>query len=247
MHRAFTEVEQRPFPLPSFPWVMTQEWEHLLMIHWPVTASLLKKQIPEQLELDTFEKTAWISYVLFQVNDAKIRSLPKIPYLHSFIELNVRTYVTYKGKPGVYFFSLDANKRPIVFAAKIGALLPYRFADIAFHQENSGFCFKTKRKHSDRLKDNFESYYRSTSDPFFPSPHSLDYWLLERYCFWTTKGKWVFRGDIHHDKWKVTTAKAKIVENTMASFLPRSSFQTKPLLHYTSNKKVFAWPIKHVK
>ena len=34
-----------------------------------------------------------------------------------FCELNVRTYVRYKGMPGVYFFSLDAASLPAVIGA----------------------------------------------------------------------------------------------------------------------------------
>ena len=47
------------------------------------------------------------------------------PVSHVFPELNVRTYVTYQGKPGVYFFSLDASNLLAVWAARAVYHLPY--------------------------------------------------------------------------------------------------------------------------
>src|SRR5271163_1021013 len=47
-----------------------------------------------------------------------------------FNELNVRTYVVLNGKPGVFFFSLDANHQWTVWGARLKYALPYYLADI---------------------------------------------------------------------------------------------------------------------
>ena len=63
--------------------------------------------VPAGLELDTFEGQAWIGVVPFRMTG--IRPVASAAaWLSAFAELNVRTYVTVGGKPGVCFFSLDA-------------------------------------------------------------------------------------------------------------------------------------------
>jgi uncharacterized protein YqjF (DUF2071 family) len=58
------------------------------------------------------------------------RWLLPLPGHSSFAELNVRTYVTFGGKPGVFFFSLDATSHAAVWAARATYHLPYFFAEM---------------------------------------------------------------------------------------------------------------------
>ena len=60
------------------------------------------------------------------------RWLPALPWLSAFPELNVRTYVEMQGKPGVWFFSLDATNPLAVWTARRMFHLPYHRADISF-------------------------------------------------------------------------------------------------------------------
>ena len=87
---------------------MTQTWYQLLFAHWPIPAEVLRPLIPPCFDLDTFDGSAWIGVVPFGMRDVRWRFLPPVPFTHTFLELNVRTYVTAEGKAGVYFFSLDA-------------------------------------------------------------------------------------------------------------------------------------------
>ena len=54
--------------------------------------------------------------------------MPPVPRLSTFPELNVRTYVTRDGKPGIWFFSLDAGSTLAVEGAKRLYRLPYHRA-----------------------------------------------------------------------------------------------------------------------
>src|SRR5262249_34114275 len=96
----------RPWPVPSRPWVMTMSWHDLLFAHWPVPLAPLRESLPPQLPIDTFEGQAWIAVVPFRMTHVGPRGFPNLPYLSSFNELNVRTYVKVGDKPGVFFFSL---------------------------------------------------------------------------------------------------------------------------------------------
>src|SRR5438128_1258865 len=108
------QTEHRPWPLPDAPWVMRQTWYDLLFAHWPIAADVMRAHIPPQLELDTFDGQAWVGVVPFGMSNVYPRLTMPVPGLSYFLELNVRTYVTVGGKPGVYFFSLDASNRMAV-------------------------------------------------------------------------------------------------------------------------------------
>lgn len=239
MYKEYKELEHRPYELPASPWLMTQVWRDLLFMHFPVSADIVKSYIPGDLELDTFENKAWISIIPFRITNMRARGLPLIPYLNAYLELNVRTYVTYKGIPGIYFFSLDADHLLAVAGARALAGLPYKRAAMSFHKNEKDMEVVSQRIGS---TETLKVSYRSGSILFEPLPGSIDHWLLERYCLYTYWGGSLLRGDIHHDKWKVTAAEASIHTNTMTSF----SLSQPPLLHYSNRRRFFFYPLKKV-
>ncbi|MGX1079366.1 uncharacterized protein YqjF (DUF2071 family) [Bacillus sp. SLBN-57] len=97
-------TSHRPFPLPEGPWMMTQTWNHVLFAHWAVDPEAIRGQIPAALELETFNGKAWIGILPFLLTNMRPRFLPPFPFISRFPELNVRTYVAYKGVPGIYVF-----------------------------------------------------------------------------------------------------------------------------------------------
>ena len=127
---------------------------------------------------------AWIGLVFFQVKGNRPRFIPPLPGLQSYLELNVRTYVTYKGKAGVHFFSLDASHPFIVKLTTFGNFLPYRNAKINFKKHKKTFLIYSK----------CECKYESLLTTFKPIAEpiestQLNTWLTERYCLWAkTKG-----------------------------------------------------------
>src|SRR4051812_6430821 len=113
-----TEIEHRPWPLPTMPWVGFMRWHDLLFAHWRVSAKQLRPWIPSSLQIDTWQGEAWLGIVPFRMSDVGPRLTPAVPGLSAFPEINVRTYVTIDDKPGVWFFSLDATEKLAVRAAR---------------------------------------------------------------------------------------------------------------------------------
>src|SRR5688500_16938127 len=85
---------------PAGAHVMDQNWDHLVFLHWPIDPAIVRPLIPPQLEIDTFDGQAWIGITPFAVTHLRILSLPEVPGLDHFVELNVRTYVHFRGIPG---------------------------------------------------------------------------------------------------------------------------------------------------
>src|SRR6185295_18876721 len=121
--------------------MMQQNWENLLFLHWPIAPAVLRPLIPAALEIDTCDGQAWIGVTPFAVTGLRVLSLPAVPGLNSFFELNVRTYVHYRGMPGIWFFSLDASKLLPAVAARAVFDLPYFKAEMTFTSTANEFRF----------------------------------------------------------------------------------------------------------
>jgi len=140
---------------------MTQTWHDLLFAHWPLPQTVMRPLVPAQLTLDTFDGQCWVGVVPFHMCSIRGRSLPPLPGLSRFPELNVRTYVTYGGKPGVYFFSLDAGNRPAVWAARTFYHLPYFHAAMTSKEFGGNIHY---RSHRLRGAAEFLGHYRPTAE-----------------------------------------------------------------------------------
>jgi len=238
-----TDADHRPWPLPNRPWVMKQTWHHLLFAHWEAAPSLLRPLIPPELMLDTFEGVAWVAVVPFGMNGIRLRGLPPIPGTAAFPEINVRTYVTHQGKPGVYFFSLDAANSPAVAAARLLLELPYYRAAIELSTTAGGdTSYRSRRTHGNAKPAEFIGGYAPISEPFRASPGSLDAWLTERYALYVVRRGSVNRVDIHHQPWPLQRAEAEIRVNTMAEASGIALPDAPPLLHYARELDVLIWP-----
>src|SRR4051794_8370159 len=117
------EIDQpphRPYPAPSGPWLMRMTWNDLLFAHWRVEAAAMRARVPSGLEIEEFGGSAWLGVVPFTMSGVRAKWLPPVPGAAVFPELNVRTYVrsTRDGRPGVWFFSLDASSRVAVWGAR---------------------------------------------------------------------------------------------------------------------------------
>jgi hypothetical protein len=174
----------------------------------------------------------------------RARFAPPIPGLSALPELNVRTYVTLDGKPGVYFFSLDAASRIAVWAARASYRLPYFLADMKVQQGNGFFDYS-----SSRLRGNarFRLQYRPTTPVQLREPGSLEHWLTERYCLYTVSGGSVYRAEIHHQQWPLQNAGAEIAENTMASAAEIKLPEMTPILHFAKRLEVLIWPLRKLR
>jgi uncharacterized protein YqjF (DUF2071 family) len=220
---------------------MKQIWHDLLFAHWPLPPAVMRPLIPEQLKLDTFDGDCWVGVVPFRMSGIRSRGMPAIPGLSRFPELNVRTYVTYGGKPGVYFFSLDAANLPAVWAARTFYHLPYFHAAMT-SEERDGSIHYSSRRH--RMLAEFRGIYRPTSEVQLRDKGSIEHWLSERYCLYTTHQGQVYRGEIHHQRWPLQDAEAELKVNTVAAAANILVPESAPLLHFARRLEVLIWPLR---
>src|SRR3954462_15452426 len=106
--RSLEHLEHRPWPIPKRGWTMGQTWDVLLFAHWRVPLEELRAHVPAELDVDTHDGSGWLGITPFRISALRARGLLPLPGASSFLELNVRTYVTAGDRPGIWFFSLDA-------------------------------------------------------------------------------------------------------------------------------------------
>lgn len=238
------KVEHRPFPLPDKPWVMQQSWSKLLFAHWPLNPDTLRRHIPDCLDLDSYEGFSWIGVVPFAMRKVHPRYTPETPWLSNFLELNLRTYVSKNGIPGVYFFSLDCSNPVAVFIARKFYHLPYFNAKMALSINGSEINYLSRRAGSDII---FDGSYKAQGPVIESSPGSIEAFLTERYCLYTTDriGN-CYQGVIHHDKWPLQKAEAEIRTNSLAEQLGIVLPSIEPLLHYSENIDTIEWALSRL-
>lgn len=239
-HIAFSRTDHRPWPIPDIKWKWRQTWVDLVFAHWPVPASELRPYVPKPLHIQEFDGTSWLGIVPFRMEGVMRRPLPDLPWISSFPEINVRLYVKYEDKPGVWFLSLDATNSLAVWAARRYFHLPYYSARISIEKQGHRCHYKSRRKGANAI--GFHGKYEPDSEPYEAEAGSLEHWLTERYCLYTKdSGGDLYRAEVHHRPWQLQKAKADIAENTMLLpfniHLPESS----PLLHFASRLDVVVW------
>ncbi|MFL5624434.1 MAG: YqjF family protein [Ktedonobacteraceae bacterium] len=240
------KVDHRPFPMPGGPWIMTQIWNTLLFAHWPLAPEILRPLVPSVLPLDTFDRQCWVGLTPFYMTHVRPRGFPPIPRLSQFPEMNVRTYVVVHGIPGVYFFSLDAGNPLAVALARALFHLPYYHAGMSCKRAGEIIHYRSWRAQLCARPAEFVARYRPLPPVFSAQRGSLEYWLVERYCLYTTLRDRVYRAHIHHRPWPLQAAELELERNTMALASDIHLPATRPLLHYAHRQEVLVWPLQRV-
>jgi uncharacterized protein YqjF (DUF2071 family) len=221
---------------------MTQSWHDLLFAHWRVDAARLRPLIPGALDVDTFHGQAWVAVAPFRMSGVRPRGAPALPWLSSFPELNVRTYVVADGKPGVWFFSLDAGNPIAVALARCWFHLPYFRARMKCESTEEWIHYRSERTHRRAPEGVLEGRYRPAGEIFEAPSGTLEHFLTERYCLYASDAHGrIYRGEIHHPAWPLQVAEAQFARNTMLQAAGMVLPMENPLLHFARKQEVVVW------
>jgi uncharacterized protein YqjF (DUF2071 family) len=241
--RSLEHLEHRPWPVSARGWVMGQTWDDLLFAHWRVPLEAVRFHVPPELEVELHEGSAWVGITPFRVSGVRARGMLPLPRISSFLELNVRTFVrAADGKPGVWFFSLDASSRAAVEVARRAYKLPYFHARIAAERRGQWVDYECARlEERGRV---FSGRYRPDGDVFHAEPGSLEWFLTERYCLYATDSRGALqRAEIHHDLWPLQAAEAEVELTTISPI----ELDGAPVCHFSRRQDVVFWPLEPVR
>lgn len=195
---------------------MKQTWRTLAFMHWRLDPGVLAGLLPAPFTPDTFDGYAWIGIAPFEITGLRVRGVLPLPGVSRFPELNLRTYTTLDGKPGVYFFSLDAASRLAVWGARRFYRLPYFKAAMTIRRGAGTVHFSSERL-AGAPGASFAARYSPSGPARTSELGSLDYFLTERYCLYTVgrTGR-PLRAEIMHPPWLLHPAEATIERNSLA-------------------------------
>lgn len=190
-----------------------QRWRELLFVHWEVDPAAVRALVPEGLELDLWEGRALVGVVPFRMRGVRPWWLPR-PFAQSFLELNVRLYVTHEGRPGVYFLSLDAASWTAVKAARAGWSLPYFHARMAVERAGDRVRYSSERIGGGA---SLRADYRVGRALGPSEPGSLQFFLLERYLLFVEREGRIRCGQVAHTPYRAFDATLLSLEQTVVS------------------------------
>jgi uncharacterized protein YqjF (DUF2071 family) len=230
--------EHRPWPAPSEPWKFYQEWNNAIFLHFQVTLAELEKFVPKELEIDLFEGKPWVSVVPFTMEKIRPRYLPAFPPISDFHEINIRTYVKFNNKTGVYFLSIEGGKKLSCIVARGISELPYRFSEIKRTPN-------TYSSQNPEFNDALDIEYRIGKE--LSAKTELDKWLTERYALFQDAEDVINEFEIHHLEWPVCEIEIQRLNLQYPRF--EKLIHKKPTLtHYSKGIQVIAWgKVKHRK
>ncbi|WP_229783551.1 YqjF family protein [Deinococcus sedimenti] len=223
------------------PWVLRMRWLDLCFMHWEVPPGAVQATLPPGVKVDTRAGHAYVAAVPFRMEDVAPRLVPAVPGLSAFPELNLRTYVTVNGEPGVWFYSLDVTQPLAAALARTFFHLPYRQARMWVDRSGDVTRYASVRTDLRTGPGAFAGAYRPTGPVLDPDPNSLEAWVTDRLLLFSADAAGrVYRGRIHHVPWPLRAAQADIRVNTLGHGLGFDLSGPPHLLH-AERLDVTAW------
>lgn len=126
-------------PRPLRARLLRQRWVDLAMLHWEVPVAAVEPYLPPGVRPDTFDGRTYVGLIPFRMLDCALGAGPSVPFFGSFLETNVRLYsVDERGRRGIVFRSLDADRLAVVLGARAALGLPYVWSRLGFRRLDRG-------------------------------------------------------------------------------------------------------------
>lgn len=224
----------RSWAIPQRRWTYYQEWNRVLFLHWQVPPAIVHPHLPTGLAADRYNGNCYISLVAFTMEQIRPRFLPAVPLISNFDEINLRTYVTVNGRPGVYFLSIEAGRRVSSLLAKTLSGLPYTYSDL----DRTEYTYRGNHPHKPfRIK---ASFHKGKMIPE-AEKSELDIWLTERYALYLSESGRLYRFEIAHRPWPLFSTSFSSLEVDYSIGEMTLNKETVLSAHYSPGVHVLSW------
>ena len=188
-----------------------------MFVHWEYPPEVVQALLPDGLTVDTFDGRAFVSLIPFRMSDAAPRWFPAIPWISSFLETNVRTYVIDSaGNRAIWFFSLEADRLAIVAFARWFLGFPYIWSDLTYQEDGIWRRYETWKRRWPTGTRSTTSVAVEIGDEI-AEPSDLDVFLTARWGTVAQSARGTLRHHpVDHDTW--TLHEATLLEYHDRSF-----------------------------
>lgn len=196
--------------------VMRQQWLDLAYVHWRYDPAAVQMLLPDGLTVDTFDGSAWVGLIPFSMRGIGLGRGPAVPYLGTFAEVNVRTYVVADGRPGVWFFSLDVDRLLPALVARATYRLPYCWGRTLHVRDGDTLTTVVRRRWPERISDSLLTV--RMGDPIAPADvDELDVFLTARWGLYSATRRGVRYAPVDHGPWPLRTAELVEVDESLVA------------------------------
>ena len=194
-------------------------WVNLLFLHWRVDAAAVRNLVPRELEIDTFDGSAWVGLVPFRMEASRFAGVPRLPGLQDFYECNVRTYVRYRGRSGVWFLSLDAERLLPVLGGRWLWSLNYIHSRFRVERslDGSHTDYRVRRRRGPWPAAKTHVVWRSGESLPPATVGSIEHFLTERYWLFTRRRGRVLGGEVLHRSWPLRQATVEHLDDGLVA------------------------------
>ena len=227
---------------------LRNRWDDLAFVPWAYDPDEVQALLPAGLRVDTFDDgagpRAWVSLVPFRMRRAGPTFLPPLPWISTFAETNVRTYVVDSaGNRAVWFLSRDAARLPVVAFARWTIGFPYVWASMTIERVGQRWTYTTSRRRWPRRPAASTRLTIDVGDVVEPT--DLDVFLTAR---WGTIARWRGRLRHHpvdHPPWVLRKATVVDLADTALTACGLAPPAGRPLVRYAEPLDArFGWPVR---
>lgn len=173
----------------------------ITFLHWRYERAILQKLVPDGLQVQDYDGSAWVSVIALQMRDVRLPGTRFAPRLNAFAQTNLRTYVTGPdGKPGVWFLSVDAASALVVLGARLMLGAPYYLADLSISR-GDGVRYAGTR--AGRVRAGYDVHVRPGAAL---AATAKDGWLTNRWLAYTKHAGRLLELPVRHHAWSLREA-----------------------------------------
>jgi uncharacterized protein len=212
--------------------LLIHEWSELSLVHWRYPAFEVQRLLPDGLTVDTYDGWAYVGLVPFH-SPIRPRGLPRVPWVSSFPEMNVRTYVRGPdGEPAVWFITLDAARLSAVLLARAGYGLDYRWAKMAFTRVGDVATYRARRRWPGARRSEGSLAIAIGDACEREAVTELERWLTNRWRFYCSTPLGLATGWVAHEPWSLRKAEILHCDPGLVTACGLSAPRGEPLAHY---------------
>jgi uncharacterized protein len=212
--------------------VARQRWLFMTFLHWAYEPAAVQALLPPELEIHTRDGRAWVGLTPFLMGDFRAAMLPPVPFLSTFPETNLRTYVRGPdGKDGLWFLSLEAANLATVFGARVGYGVPYHWADMVVEPEGHIRYRSRRRSGGSAVGHDIEV---APGRPLAEDELSdFDHYLTGRWRSYTKIFGRLFSVPVKHEPWPLWTAEVAGLRESLTEASGLEPPAAEPIVHYS--------------
>ena len=223
-------------PTPVRRAVMVQGWYELASLHWRYDVADVARLLPAGLEVDTFDGSAWVGLIPFAMRGIGLPRVPEVPYLGSFPEINVRTYVVKNGVPAVWFMSLDINRLIPTLVARATYRLPYCWGHASHQRDGDRLRVEVRRRWPQRgpaTRIDVQIGER------IEEPTALDVFLTARWGLYSHgRNGGVRYAPVDHEPWQLRSAVLRSLDDSLVTAAGLAAPTTEPYVLFSEGVHV---------